>query len=118
MPIINHDYKKIDQLESVITHDNGKPLQGEIDMYRRIYADCDASPYTWHFWHDLRLPIPVKNQSEIQIDFFLVCEKGAIVVKSKAEELAYAMECSISSQTKVPSCLVLHLIRQTITSML
>ena len=83
MPIINHDYKKIDQLESVITHDNGKPLQGEIDMYRRIYADCDASPYTWHFWHDLRLPIPVKNQSEIQIDFFLVCEKGAIVVEVK-----------------------------------
>lgn len=83
MPIINHDYKKIDQLESIITHDNGKPLQGEIDMYRRIYADCDASPYTWHFWHDLRLPIPVKNQSEIQIDFFLVCEKGAIVVEVK-----------------------------------
>jgi hypothetical protein len=83
MPIINHDYKKIDQLESVITHSNGKPLQGEIDMYRRIYSDCDASPYTWHFWHDLRLPIPVKNQSEIQIDFFLVCEKGAIVVEVK-----------------------------------
>ena len=83
MPIINHDYKKIDQLETIITHPDGTPLQGEIDMYRRIYADCDASLYTWHFWHDLRLPIPVGNQSEIQIDFFLVCEKGAIIVEVK-----------------------------------
>ena len=52
-------------------------------MYRRIYKDCDASQYTWHFWHDLRLNIPVNRQAEIQIDFFLVCEKGAIVVEVK-----------------------------------
>lgn len=83
MPIISHDYKKFDQLESTITHPDGTPLKGEIDMYRRIYADCDASPNTWHFWHDLRLPVPVNNQSEVQIDFFLVCEKGAVIVEVK-----------------------------------
>lgn len=83
MPIISHDYKRIDQLESIIVHPDGTPLQGEIDMYRRIYNDCDASTYTWHFWHDLRLPIPIDSQSEIQIDFFLVCEKGAIVIEVK-----------------------------------
>ena len=83
MPIVNHDYKQMDQLESIIIHSDGSPLQGEIDMYRRIYSDCDASNYTWHFWHDLRLPIFAGNQSEIQIDFFLVCEKGAIVVEVK-----------------------------------
>ena len=83
MPVISHDYKKIEQLESIITHPDGTPLQGEIDMYRRIYSDCDASPMTWHFWHDLRLPIPINNQSEIQIDFFLVCSRGAIIVEVK-----------------------------------
>lgn len=83
MPVVSHDYKQIDQLESIIIHPDGTPLQGEIDMYRRIYSDCDASGYTWHLWHDLRLPIPIGNQSEIQIDFFLVCEKGAIVVEVK-----------------------------------
>ena len=83
MPVVSHDYKQIDQLESIIIHPDGTPLRGEIDMYRRIYSDCDASEYTWHFWHDLRLPIPTGNQSEVQIDFFLVCEKGAIVVEVK-----------------------------------
>lgn len=83
MPIINHDYKDINLLETIMVKEDGTPLQGEIDMYRRIYADCDASPYTWHFWHDLKLSIPVGNQSEIQIDFFLVCEKGAIIVEVK-----------------------------------
>lgn len=83
MPIVSHDYKDINHLESVIVKEDGSPLQGEIDMYRRIYADCEASGYTWHFWHNLQLTIPVGNQSEIQIDFFLVCEKGAIVVEVK-----------------------------------
>jgi hypothetical protein len=49
MPIINHDNKRRDQLESLITHPDGTPLQGEIDMYRRIYSDCSASNYVWHF---------------------------------------------------------------------
>ncbi len=52
-------------------------------MFRRIYLDCSKSDYTWHFWHNLRLPVSVKNQSEIQIDFLLVCEKGVVVVEVK-----------------------------------
>lgn len=83
MAIINHDYKDITNLEQLILNNDGKPLHGEIDMYRRIYADCEKSDLHWHFWHDLRLPIGNNRQSEIQIDFFLVCEKGAIVVEVK-----------------------------------
>ena len=83
MAIISHDYKDINMLETIIKHNDGTPLYGEIEMYRRIYTDCESSSYTWHFWHDLRLPIGVNKQSEIQIDFFLVCEKGAIVVEVK-----------------------------------
>lgn len=75
MPVVSHDYKQIDQLESIIIHPDGTPLRGEIDMYRRIYSDCDASEYTWHFWHDLRLPIPTGNQSEVQIDFSLFVKR-------------------------------------------
>lgn len=83
MPIISHDYKNLDNLESIIKHNDGTPLYGEIDIYRRIWKDCKKSSLTWHFWHDLRLPIGNNKQSEIQIDFFLVCEKGALVVEVK-----------------------------------
>lgn len=83
MPIIRHDNKDMAILERLIVKEDGTPLQGEIDMYRRIYEDCNKSELTWHFWHSLRLPIPVKRQSEIEIDFFLVCEKGAFVVEVK-----------------------------------
>lgn len=83
MPIISHDYKNLNNLETIIKHNDGTPLYGEIDMYRRIWKDCENSNITWHFWHDLRLPIGNSKQSEIQIDFFLVCEKGALVVEVK-----------------------------------
>lgn len=83
MPIISHDYKNLNNLESIIKHNDGSPLYGEIDMYRRIWKDCEKSSLTWHFWHDLRLPVGNNKQSEIQIDFFLVCEKGALVVEVK-----------------------------------
>lgn len=83
MPIINHDYKDINFLEQIIIKKDGSPLYGEIDMYRRIFRDCEKSNYNWHFWHDVRLPIPINGQSEIQIDFLLVCEKGVIIVEVK-----------------------------------
>lgn len=87
MSIVRHDHKETTLLESIITH-NGNPLWGEIDMYRRIEKDCRESPYTWHFWHDLRLSIPVAGQSEIQIDFLLVCEKGMVIVEVKGGQVA------------------------------
>ena len=83
MSIISHDNKDLNNLDSVINHNDGTPLYGEIDMYRRIWHDCEKSELTWHFWHDLRLPVGNGRQSDIQIDFFLVCEKGAIVVEVK-----------------------------------
>lgn len=84
MPIISHiSYTPEDKLETIITKDDGTPLQGEIDMFRRIYADCQSSKYTWHFWHNLRLQTPIKRQSEIQIDFLLICEKGTVIVEVK-----------------------------------
>lgn len=83
MAIINHDYKDINFLEQIITKNDGTPLHGEIEMYRRIMKDCENGQYTWHFWHDLCLPIPIKDQSNIQIDFLLVSEIGAIIIEVK-----------------------------------
>jgi len=84
MPIINHArYDNKSDLEVLIVQNDGTPLHGEIDMFRRIYKDCENSPFTWHFWHDKRLNVSVKRQAEIQIDFLLVCQKGVVVVEVK-----------------------------------
>ena len=84
MPIISHvSYNNTSDLEAIITQNDGSPLYGEIEMFRRIYSDCSKSEYIWHFWHNLRLPVSVKNQNEIQIDFLLVSEKGVIIVEVK-----------------------------------
>jgi hypothetical protein len=79
MSLIRHDNKDIDQLERLITHDNGTPLFGEIEMYRRICADCEKSDLVWHFWHDISLPV----EHGKQIDFLLVCNRGAVVIEVK-----------------------------------
>lgn len=84
MPVVLHNnYTITSDLEAIITQNDGKPLYGEIEMFRRIYQDCSKSDFTWHFWHNLRLPVSVKKQHEIQIDFLLVCEKGVVVVEVK-----------------------------------
>lgn len=71
-------------LEQVINrHEDGSILQGEADMYIRIQNDCEKSPLHWYVWYDLSLPIAYGGQSEIQIDFLLLCEKGAIVLEVK-----------------------------------
>ena len=88
MPIISHvSYNNSSDLEAIITQNDGSPLYGEIEMFRRIYADCSKSEYTWHFWHNLRLPVSVKNQNEIQIDFLLVSEKGVVVIEVKGGKI-------------------------------
>lgn len=85
MPIINHvSYDCESPLESIIIKTDGSPLYGEIEMFRRIFSDCSSDEQrTWHFWHDLTLHVPVRGQSEIQIDFLLVCEEGAVIVEVK-----------------------------------
>lgn len=88
MPIISHDNKDILFLKEIIKKDDGSPLMGEIDMYRRIYQDCEKSSLTWHFWHDLNLPISIKGQASIQIDFLLVCEKGMLIVEVKGGKIS------------------------------
>lgn len=83
MPYINKS-RRIGTLEEVITrHEDGTILQGEADMYQLIVKDCEQSSLHWYVWYDLSLPISMNGQSEIQIDFLLICEKGAIVLEVK-----------------------------------
>lgn len=81
--IVDHTHKDLSQLEYLITKNDGAPLQGEIDMYRRIVHDCEKSTILWHFWHDINLHIPSGRASEIQIDFLLISELGAVVIEVK-----------------------------------
>ena len=83
MPYINKS-RRVGTLDQVISrHEDGSILQGEADMYKRIQADCERSRLHWYVWYDLSLPIQFAGQSEIQIDFLLICEKGAIVLEVK-----------------------------------
>lgn len=66
-----------------INQTNGSVLQGEKDIYERIVKDCEVSPLTWYMWYDKTFNIPYAGQNEIQIDFLLICEEGAIVVEVK-----------------------------------
>ena len=87
MPYINHS-RRTGTLEQVIgCHEDGSLLQGEADMYQRIFADCNTSKLHWHVWYDLSLPIQYAGKSEIQIDFLLICEKGAIVLEVKGGKI-------------------------------
>ena len=87
MPYVNHS-RRTGTLEQVIgRHEDGNLLQGEADMYQRIFADCNTSQLHWHVWYDLSLPIQYAGKSEIQIDFLLICEKGAIVLEVKGGKI-------------------------------
>lgn len=68
-------------------HEDGSILRGEYDIYKRIKEDCEKSDLHWYVWYDLNLPIPYRNKSELQIDFLLICEKGAIVLEVKGGKI-------------------------------
>ena len=68
-------------------HEDGSILRGEYDIYKRIKEDCEKSDLHWYVWYDLNLPIPYRNESELQIDFLLICEKGAIVLEVKGGKI-------------------------------
>lgn len=68
-------------------HEDGSILRGEHDIYKRIKEDCEKSDLNWYVWYDLNLPIPYRSKSELQIDFLLICEKGAIILEVKGGKI-------------------------------
>ena len=66
-----------------ITKPDGSKLYGEAAMYERILKDLDASGKEWHFFYNLKLNLKVKDKSHIEIDFFVICDEGAVIIEVK-----------------------------------
>ena len=87
MPVNFYPDNPIDALEKIITKD-GRPLQGEIHVYRKLFNELSLSPENYMIWHDLKLAThsdsrnPYKK-TEAQIDFILLCKKGICIIEVK-----------------------------------
>lgn len=88
MSVHFYPYRPIDLLEQYIVKEDGSPLHGEIDIYRKLFADLEKSDREWHIWHDLHLPfhslsLNPYNKTGAQIDFLILCHEGILVLEVK-----------------------------------
>lgn len=81
--LVNHSQKTIDQITDI----NGNPLNGERMMFERIMNDCENSSLTWHVFYNLLINRPINGKPRFEIDFFLACIKGAIVIEVKGGKI-------------------------------
>lgn len=94
MPLIFFPNNPIEALEKIILHKDGKPLEGEINVYRKLFDELKDSSDEFFIWHDLKLSThsetrnPYKK-SESQIDFLLVCKKGICVIEVKGGQVEF-----------------------------
>ena len=88
MPVRFHPNNPIDALETIIVKEDGSPLHGEIDIYRKLSYDLSKSDLDWDIWHDLKLPEHSDNfnyyrKTTSQIDFLILCKFGILVLEIK-----------------------------------
>lgn len=88
MPVKFHPNNPVSKLEEIIIKENGNPLWGEIDIYKKINEDLSKSDLDWDVWHDLKLPQHSDNcnyykKTSAQIDFLILCKYGMIVLEVK-----------------------------------
>lgn len=88
MPVSFHPNNPINALETIIVKDDGTPLHGEIDIYRKLWHDLSISEIDWDIWHDLKLPEHSDNfnyykKTSSQIDFLILCKHGIIILEIK-----------------------------------
>jgi len=88
MPVRFHPNNPIDALESIIVKEDGSPLHGEIEVYRKLYLDLSSSHLEWDIWHDLKLPehsdsFNYYKKNSCQIDFLILCKLGVLVLEVK-----------------------------------
>lgn len=94
MPVSFYPNNPIDALEKIIIHENGKPLEGEIHVYRTLFSELKNRPENYLIWHDLKLATHSESRnpykkSESQIDFILICKKGICVIEVKGGVVEY-----------------------------
>jgi hypothetical protein len=94
MPVNFFPNNPIDALEKIILHENGKPLEGEISVYRKLYNELNNSTEEYFIWHDLKFATHSESRnpykkSESQIDFLLVCAKGICIIEVKGGNVEF-----------------------------
>jgi hypothetical protein len=94
MSVTFYPNNPIDALETIILHNNGKPLEGEISVYRKLFNELKDSPDNFFIWHDLKFTTHSEtrnpyNKSEAQIDFLLICKKGICVIEVKGGHVEF-----------------------------
>lgn len=95
MPVKFYPNKPLHNLEEyIVKSDNGKPLNGEIDIYRKLYNDLHKSNISWFIWHDLKLPLHSKYSNDLnkksgQIDFLIISKFGIIILEVKGGNISY-----------------------------
>ena len=94
MPVKFFPNNPIEALEKIILHENGKPLEGEINVYRKFFNELKDSLEEYFIWHNLKFAThsetrnPYKK-SESQLDFLLVCGKGICVIEVKGGHVEF-----------------------------
>lgn len=88
MSVSFHPNNPIDALETIIVKNDGSPLRGEINIYRKLWNDLSKSSLEWDVWHDLKLPEHSDNfnyykKTSAQIDFLILCKYGLIILEVK-----------------------------------
>ena len=88
MPVSFHPNNPIDALETIIVKEDGSPLRGEINIYRKLWNDLGKSDLQWDVWHDLKLPEHSDNynyykKTSAQIDFLILSKFGLLVLEVK-----------------------------------
>ena len=95
MPVRFLPNKNLDTLEKVIINVNdGKPLYGEIDVYKLLYNEFKERKEDFIIWHDLKLAVHSEShnpykKNEAQIDFLIVCKYGVCVLEVKGATIEY-----------------------------
>jgi hypothetical protein len=93
MPVRFHPNNPIEALETIIVKEDGSPLRGEIDIYRKLWEDLNKSILDWEVWHDLKLPQHSDNfnyykKTSSQIDFLILCKYGLLVLEVKGGSIS------------------------------
>ena len=93
MPVKFYRSYPIDSLEKYILKEDGSPLNGEIDIYRKLYYELGVSDIDWFVWHDLKLPdhsdnYNYYNKTSAQIDFLILCKYGLLILEVKGGSIS------------------------------
>lgn len=94
MPVSFFPNNPIEALEKIILHENGKPLEGEIYVYRKLFHELKDSSEEFYIWHDLKFATHSESRnpykkSESQMDFLLVCRKGICIIEVKGGNVEF-----------------------------